>query len=120
VFVKSPLTIRVNEFSSCFNTEINKLIDTDYFRKCAFTEKLSDRSLPFNENAYCIDINKCRRNLLINYSYDFCKFSVLDNIEPFNGTVVDGLYYMECVNKLPLRGNQFYSRPLIEYALSQH
>jgi hypothetical protein len=110
--------IRVNEFSSCFNTHINKLLETNVFRKVAFTEQINDNEPPYGCNLYCIDINKCRKNILINYSYDFCKFSVLDNIEPFDGVINDGLYYIECENKLPLRGNQFYSRPMVEYGLS--
>ena len=61
---------------------------------------------------------KCRRNLLINSNYNYCVFSVLDNIEPFNGIVQDGIYYVECENRFPMRGNIFYTRPIVEYALS--
>ena len=110
--------VRVNEFSSCFNTEINTLLESKFFRKVAFTESLSSEMLSGHNKVFCIDVNKCRRNILINYGYDFCKFSVLDNIEPFDGNISDGLYYVECINELPLRGNQFYSRPLVEYTLS--
>ena len=72
----------------------------------------------FTKNCYGIDMIKCRRNMLINSNYNYCVFSVLDNIEPFNGIVQDGIYYVECENRFPMRGNIFYTRPIVEYALS--
>ena len=105
-----------DEIMSYFNLEISNLLKTNYFRKVAFTEYLDDSI--HTKNCYGIDMIKCRRNLLINSNYNYCVFSVLDNIEPFNGIVQDGIYYVECENRFPMRGNIFYTRPIVEYALS--
>ncbi len=45
---------------------------------------------------FCIDINKCRKNILSYGDYDYCVFTVFDKVEPFaDGYIVPGLYYVE-------------------------
>jgi hypothetical protein len=51
--------------------------------------------------------------------YNFCKFSVLDNWEPFDGKIEDGHYYVETDNYLPFHKNGEYSRPVVEYGLKE-
>ena len=58
-----------------------------------------------DETLYGIDMNKCRRNILLSPKHKWYVYNVLDNIEPFNGNIVDGVYYVEYDNKFPLRGN---------------
>ena len=36
------------------------------------------------ETIYTIDINKCRRNILLNHKYDYCVFNVMDDVEVFD------------------------------------
>lgn len=117
--------IKQDTYMSNFNIQANKVIQSNHFRKVAFTEMvISKDDKYFYKNdmdykAYSIDINKCRKNLLVNSNYDFCKYSVLDNITYFDGNVTDGFYYIETDNTFPLRKNGFYSKPMVEYCLAQ-
>ena len=49
--------------------------------------------------------------------YNFCKYSVLDNCEPFDGELEDGHYYIETDNYGLSHKNGIYSRPIVEYGL---
>lgn len=110
--------ILMDKFVSAFNIEAIEVIKSNHFRKVAFTHSLPEHTVgEVPENLYANDIVKCRRNLLLYAGYDFARYSVLDNIEPFNGELTTGFYYVETLNTYPLRGNGFYSLPMIEYAL---
>jgi hypothetical protein len=71
------------------------------------------------ETIYTIDINKCRRNILLNHKYDYCVFNVMDDVEVFdiNTEIIEGLYYIETDNYFPLRGNGWYYHSLTSYCL---
>ena len=49
--------------------------------------------------------------------YNFCKYSVLDNWEPFDGELEDGHYYIETDDYGLFHKNGIYSRPIVEYGL---
>ena len=118
--------IKIDEFVSCFNLQAYEVIKSKHFLKCAFTQNLVEpEKMTFLRHGdmyqgYCADFNKCRRNLLLHSKQNFCSYSVLDNIEPFDGNINDGFYYVECENVFPLRKNGFYSRPMIEYCLNKN
>jgi hypothetical protein len=71
------------------------------------------------ETIYTIDINKCRRNILLNHKYDYCVFNVMDDVEVFdiNTEIIEGSYYIETDNYFPLRGNGWYYHSLTSYCL---
>ncbi len=45
------------------------------------------------EAIYTINIDKCRRNVLLNHKYNYCIFNVMDDIKVFNidNEIIDGL-----------------------------
>ena len=102
------------------------MIKSKLITKVQFSEYLIDMN-EFKENQeynqgykmFAMDINKCRRNILLNYGYKFPVYSVLDNIENFNGNLTDGLYYIETNNVFPLRKNGWYSLPIVEFCLKE-
>jgi 5-methylcytosine-specific restriction enzyme A len=116
--------LTICDYLSCYNIEAYNAIKSKFFTKVQFTQNVlrDDEIEQFKDNGYhmfSIDENKCRRNLLINYLYDFPVYSCLDNIAVFDGHVTTGFYYVETDNIFPLRKNGFYAHPLVEYCL-QH
>jgi hypothetical protein len=116
---------KVKDYISYYNIEAYNAIKSKFFSKVQFSEyliseleivELQNRGL----NMYSIDDNKCRRNILLNYGFNFPVYSCLDNIRNFNGEITDGNYYIETDNVFPLRKNGFYSRPMVEYCLKQN
>lgn len=124
----------IKDYESTFNIEAYNTINSKFFNKVQFTNYLVQDDIidkikenyfspdrlknPVNK-IYSNDINKCRRNLLLHAGYDFPVYSCLDNIEIFDGSITCGNYYVECNNVFPLRKNQFYSQPIIEYCLKE-
>lgn len=114
------------EFMSAFNIQAFNAVNTNHFRKVAFTKQiLNEDEIYFYENEmgykkYSIDMNKCRRNIFIHSKNNYCVYSVLDNIEVFDGKLTDGFYYIESENEFPLRRNGFYSLPMVNYCLQQN
>lgn len=111
-------------FISTFNLEVYEVVKTNLFRKVGFTKPLKSnefitKSLNKGLKGYSIDANRCRKNILLNSKYAFCQYSVLDNIEPYDGILKDGIYYIESKNCCPLRGNGFYCREMVEWCLQQ-
>jgi 5-methylcytosine-specific restriction protein A len=66
---------------------------------------------------YHLDINKCRKNNLYYSKYDYPVFTVMDAPVLYNSQSGPGLYYVECGNYFPLRGNGWYYFPSIQYCL---
>lgn len=111
--------IQTDNITSAFNIGANQLVESDNFRKVAFTQSLKEYPIE-NYGKYSKDMNKCRRNLLINYKYDFPRYSVLDDVEHFDGTLGVGFYYIDSENTFPLRKNGFYAFPMVEYCLKNN
>ena len=113
------------DFESCLNLQSLEIMKSKLFLKCGFTMDVgepmdSQYYEEFKMKTFCSDFNKCRRNILL-YSKDpYCVFSILDNIEPFDGIITEGFYYIETTNLFPLRGNGFYSKPIIAYCLKKN
>ena len=112
--------LKTDEISSCFNIQTTKLMNSRHFVKNAFTHTLPKSTVPKKFKLFSADINKCRRNCLMNSPNDFYKFSVLDTITPFCQTddIVNGLYYIETDNYFPMQGNKFYTKPMVDYCIS--
>ena len=49
--------------SKHFNIEITNLLNTNYFRKVAFSEEITFNDNLLNGNIYAVDMNKTRRNI---------------------------------------------------------
>lgn len=118
--------IKHDKFISAFNIQAIELIKSSYFHKVQFSQTLDafnelkhnpEQLLTNFKQVNSIDINKCRRNILLHYGEAFCKYSVMDNIQEFDGNLSTGFYYLETENKFPLRGHGFYSLPMIQYCL---
>ena len=113
---------KVKDYISNYSIEAYNTINSKLFNKVQFTQYLlnQDKIDEFKNEGYymkSIDDNKCRRNLLINYNYDFPVYSCLDNIRKFDGNITCGFYYIESNNVFPLRKNGFYSQPIVEYCI---
>ena len=126
------------------NIECNKYTDEDFKRK---TEILTNKFEAWNTDEegdymeffnywkiyknyqkpsikkqpkiFNIDINKCRKNILYYSNYDYLSYTVMDKITPYdqNKPLQTGCYYVESEQYFPLRGNGWYSLPMIEYCL---
>jgi len=72
---------------------------------------------------YNIDIKKCRKNVLYYSKYDLPVFTCMDKVKVFNkdeDTLKTGIYYVETKRYFPIRGNGWYSLPMIDYCLQNN
>ena len=106
-----------DEEASYFNPTVsNNVVNTCEFKTWQFVE----RHTKAEEAANCfkIDMKKCRRNLTYNSKYKFPVFTVMDTVTAFTGKIQCGFYYIQNThNTFPLRGNGWYSQPMVEYVL---
>jgi hypothetical protein len=71
----------------------------------AFVEPIRE---PTTKKLFTIDINKCRRKILLNHKHDYCIFNVMDEPEEYKQLesedsikssstlkIIEGLYYIE-------------------------
>ena len=72
--------IQVDALLSAFNIETLKLINSTMFRKVAFTQSLNDEEYFLEKR--CLDMKKCRKNVLLHFGEDYPRYSVLDDVEP--------------------------------------
>jgi len=64
------------------------------------------------------DKNKQYTNILCNCdSFGWSMFSPTDEVEPFDGFIDTGMYYVETTNSFPLKGNGWYFDDTIEKSL---
>ena len=109
--------VKVSETESSFNSETSKVHESDLSRVWAFVEK-REETHDENSKLFGFDINKCRKNQMYYNKYNYPKFTVMDKVEVYTGNSSrPGRYYVECVKYFPLRGNGWYSQPMIEYCL---
>ena len=114
---ESGFTVKDEEASYFNPTVLNNVVTTCEFKTWQFVERLKTKEAA---NCFKIDMKKCRRNLTYNSKYKFPVFTVMDIVQPFSGAIRCGFYYIENVlNTFPLRGNGWYSQPMVEYVLEQ-
>ena len=92
----------------------------DYYEFFNYWRSLRSEEVINNEpKIYNIDIIKCRKNNLYYSTYDLPVFTVMDKVKVFNkdDELKTGIYYVETKKYFPLRGNGWYSLPMIEYCL---
>jgi 5-methylcytosine-specific restriction endonuclease McrA len=111
------------EYASTFNKRGNEIVNSDEFQRFAFIERLDGRAKKHKN--YYIDINKCRRNIMLHLKENGIQFPVytcMDDVEDFKPTdeIKNGFYYVESNNYLPLRNNGWYHGYLIKYCLKNN
>ena len=106
--------VYVAPLASSFNTQVRDIFESDLMKKWAFNEKLSG-----SNPKYGYDLHKCRKNNMYYSKYEWPIFTVMDSVLPFDGVVKCGFYYVESKVNFPLRGNGWYSQPIVEYCLKE-
>ena len=108
--------VKFSDTESCFNNNVQEIMNNQLSQSYAFVEPISN---PGKNKIFTIDINKCRRNILLNHKHDYCVFNVMDELKEFNAksAIVEGLYYIETDNYLPLMGNGWYYHSIVKYCL---
>lgn len=108
--------IHIDSTSSSFNGHTFDMVIGDGFRRWAFVEWYEDK---VSKDLNSIDLNKCRKNIMLNSEYDYCVYTVMDMPEKFDGQIRTGFYYVETDQYFPMRGTRWYSEPMIRYALEE-
>ena len=60
---------------------------------------------------------RCRRSAMYYNQFEYPLFTVMDEPEFYKGAKKAGIYFVETTNYLPMRGNVWYSLPMIMYCL---
>ena len=106
---------KLNPITSSFNDRVRKTFDSPLMMKWAFCEYVK-RKIP--KHGY--DVNKCRKNIMYYSKYEWPVYTVMDDVQPFSGVMRCGFFYVESENSFPLRGNGWYTLPMIKYCLRQN
>lgn len=113
--------VNVNPSESSFNNILSKIFDDNNAKSWAFIELIDKKPSKMYKYQKYIDINKCRRNLLLNNKHKFPVYTVLDKPEIFNkkNKIKVGYYYIKTNNHFPLRGCGWYSHVMVKYCLEE-
>jgi hypothetical protein len=109
--------VKQSATESSVNLTTKQIFNSDLTHRYAFVEKLTDKEI--DQKKYFIDINRCRKNILYSSKYDYPLFTVMDEPVIYKGKKRPGLYFVETKQYVPMRGNGWYSQPMIEYCLSK-
>ena len=113
------LYVKFSDTESCFNNTVQEIMNNPLSHAYAFVEPIKE---PLKcKKLFTIDINKCRRNILLNHKHDYCIFNVMDEPEEYkHSKIIEGLYYIETDSYFPLRGNGWYYHSLVQYCLDNN
>ena len=114
--------VKVSETHSSFNQATYDIINSGLCNAYAFVETVGKIPKGWeNYQVYKMDINKCRKNCLYYSKYKLPLFTVMDEpIKYHTGMKKQaGLYYVETKCSCPMRGNGWYSQPLVEYCITE-
>ena len=112
-----------NEFGglpkSSMNESGDKLFHSEFIRNCQFNGFFQK---PTSDDLTACDFNKHYTSNLMgeDLKFGWSVFNVFDEIEPFDGTIKTGYYYVETDNFFPFRGNGAYDADLIQGGLDEH
>ena len=112
-----------NEFGglpkSSMNESGDKLFHSEFIRNCQFNGWFQK---PTSDDLTACDFNKHYTSNLMgeDLKFGWSVFNVFDEIEPFDGTIKTGYYYVETDNFFPFRGNGAYDADLIQGGLDEH
>jgi DNA replication protein DnaC len=109
--------VKQSETESSFNKTTKQIFESSLNQVHAFVERVNEFAIG---DVFVIDINKSRTNQLKQSKYDFPLFTVMDEPKEYiaNEPLTPGLYYVECDQYFPMRGNGWYSHAMIDYCLS--
>jgi 5-methylcytosine-specific restriction enzyme A len=108
--------VKFSDTESCFNNTVQEIMNSALSHAYAFVEPIREPTK--GKKLFTIDINKCRRNILLNHKHDYCIFNVMDEPEEYKDSkIIEGLYYIETDSYFPLRGNGWYYHSLVQYCL---
>jgi hypothetical protein len=109
--------VKFSDTESCFNNTVQEIMNSALSHAYAFVEPIREPTK--GKKLFTIDINKCRRNILLNHKHDYCIFNVMDEPEVLDEKtkIIEGLYYIETDSYFPLRGNGWYYHSLVQYCL---
>jgi 5-methylcytosine-specific restriction enzyme A len=111
--------VKFSDTESCFNNTVQEIMNSPLSHAYAFVEPI--REATKGKKLFTIDINKCRRNILLNHKHDYCIFNVMDEPEEYKDSkIIEGLYYIETDSYFPLRGNGWYYHSLVQYCLDNN
>jgi 5-methylcytosine-specific restriction enzyme A len=111
--------VKFSDTESCFNNTVQEIMNSPLSHAYAFVEPIREPTK--DKKLFTIDINKCRRNILLNHKHDYCIFNVMDEPEECKKTkIIEGLYYIETDSYFPLRGNGWYYHSLVQYCLDNN
>ena len=82
--------VKFTDTESSFNEKVQDIMNGVLSSSYAFVEQLEETHM--DEKIFTIDINKCRRNILLNHKYDYCVFNVMDDPKEFNTGKPRGRY----------------------------
>ena len=116
--------IRLNDSESSFNNETRDVFLSSQYGSYAFVDNYSDKKpRKCSENTvFSLDINKCRRNIMLHNTENYPVFTVMDRIEKYveKKKMKVGVYFVETDNVFPMRGNRWYHHTMIKYCLEQN
>ena len=111
--------VKFSDTESCFNNTVQEIMNSPLSHAYAFVEPVKEPVK--GKKLFTIDINKCRRNILLNHKHDYCTFNVMDEPEEYKDSkIIEGLYYIETDSYFPLRGNGWYYHSLVQYCLDNN
>ena len=107
-----------------FNNETREVFTSSQYGSYAFVDNYSDKKpRKYSENTvFSLDINKCRRNIMLHNTENYPVFTVMDRIEKYveKKKIKVGVYFVETDNVFPMRGNRWYHHTMIKYCLEQN
>jgi 5-methylcytosine-specific restriction enzyme A len=107
--------VKFSDTESCFNNTVQEIMNNVLSHVYAFVEPIRE---PTTKKLFTIDINKCRRNILLNHKHDYCIFNVMDEPEEYKQSkIIEGLYYIETDSYFPLRGNGWFVYFFVQHQL---
>lgn len=114
--------VKINPSESSFNSVVKAIFNSDLGKYWAFVENTKAKPKKTHPIKSSIDINKTRRNILLFNKHKYPVYTVMDKPEPFkrNDHIVCGFYFVRTDNKMPFRGNGWYSAPLVMYGLQNN
>ena len=109
---------KINNTLSCYNNETFKIFTA---KKNAFIHSYKSKyDFPVGSIFFGLDLVKCRKHILQFLIDKFPVFSVLDDPKVYNGEEIHvGVYFVVSDNMLPLKGNGWYSHPVVQYCLDE-
>jgi hypothetical protein len=113
--------IRLSQTESCFNSTVKDIFNSTLNTKHAFVEKINE-FIPTklkDNTIHFYDKRRCRKNAMYYNKYDYPLFTVIDEPVIYKGVKATGLYFVKTDNYLPMRGNGWYSLPMIAYCLEE-